>query len=322
MSIRSESYVRETKVSSGCKLQDLLVRQSSVALLAPRMRSPMKKTSIAAESAKPTIRRRVPKWAMETAEPTESNGDEAYYLRSIGRALDVLNCFDGQTPLSLKEISLQMRLPESSLFRVLRTLEKHEYLHQNRDGTYQLAPRLIFGWLVRAADHVRAIARPELEKLVNLFNETASVSFLYDDRIHVLDCLETFHEIRMTNKVGRVLPPHCSAMGKVITAFQDRAHADRMLEVYGLNSRTEYTITDRQQLFAELAAARETGVACDREESIRGGICFGAAIRPEGKPVVAAISISTPSIRMDAKREAAIQAALLQSAARIAEQLR
>lgn len=272
-----------------------------------------------ATSKTTAVRRRLPKWALENAE--SSSKDEAYYLRSIGRALEVLNCFDGQTPLSLKEISSQMQLPESSLFRVLRTLEHHEYLQQHRDGTYQLAPRLIFGWLVRAAEHVREIARPEMERLVNAFNETASLAYLFDDRIHVLDCMETFHEIRMTNKIGRVLPPHCSAMGKAITAFQDRSLADRMLEVYGLTARTEHTITDRKKLFAEFEGIRKTGIACDREESIRGGICFSAPLRLENDRVVAAISLSTPSIRMDAKHEAEIQAALLESASAIARNL-
>jgi DNA-binding IclR family transcriptional regulator len=280
----------------------------------------MKKAGSGSGTAtRPSIRRRVPKWAMANTETPAD--DDAYYLRSIGRALDVLNCFDGQTPLSLKEISTRVGLPESSLFRVLRTLEKHEYLQQSRDGTYQLSPRLIFGWLVRAADRAREIARPELEGLVNAFNETASLAYLFDDRIHVLDCMETFHEIRMTNKIGRVLPPHCSALGKAITAFQERSVADRLLEVYGLTPRTEYTITDRQKLFAELAEVRKSGVACDREESIRGGICFAAAMYAENKPVVAAISLSTPAIRMDAKRESEIQAALLEAARTIAKKL-
>ena len=122
----------------------------------------------------------------------------------------------------------------------------------------------------------------------------------------------------MTNKIGRVLPPHCSAMGKVITgSFQERALADRILEVYGLNPRTERTITDRQKLFAEFEEARRTGIAADREESIRGGICFGAALRTEGKPVVAAISISTPTTRMTPELEKKIQAAILDTAGRI-----
>ncbi len=276
------------------------------------------KTAEAAPVEK-NVRRRIPKWALQTSDAAST--DEQYYLRSIGRALEVLNCFDGQVPLSLKEIGMRTELPESTLFRVLLTLEKHEYLQQHRDGTYQLAPKLVFGWLAQAANKVRDVARPEIEKLANQFNETVSVAYLYDDRIHVLDCMETFHEIRMTNKIGRVLPPHCSAMGKVITAFQDRALADRILEVYGLSPRTDKTIIDRHKLFQEFEEVRKTGIGCDREESIRGGICFGAALRTEGRPVVAAISLSTPAMRMTKEREKEIRAAVLKSAARIAEQL-
>jgi DNA-binding IclR family transcriptional regulator len=276
-----------------------------------------KTVDVAAEKA---VRRRIPKWALQTGEGNTSS-DEQYYLRSIGRALEVLNCFDGQTPLALKEIGQKTELPESTLFRVLLTLEKHEYLHQNRDGTYQLAPKLIFGWLAQAANRVKEVARSEIERLASQFNETVSVAYLYDDRIHVLDCMETFHEIRMTNKIGRVLPPHCSAMGKVITAFQDRALADRILEVYGLSPRTEHTIIDRHKLFHELEEVRATGIGCDREESIRGGICFGAALRTEGKPVVAAISLSTPTMRMTKEREKEICAAILVSAGKIASLL-
>jgi len=260
--------------------------------------------------AEKTVRRRIPKWALQSGEASPS--DRQYYLRTIGRALEVLDCFDGQIPLSLKDISVRVKLPETSLFRVLLTLEKHKYLQQHRDGTYQL---------VQAADRVRAVARPELERLAHTFDETVSVSYLFDDRIHVLDCVETFHEIRMTNKIGRVLPPHCSAMGKVITAFQDRHLADRILEVYGLTPRTVHTIVDRQKLFTEFEEARRTGIAADREESIRGGICFGAAMRNDGQPVVAAISISTPTTRMTPELEKSIKAAVLESADRVARLL-
>jgi DNA-binding IclR family transcriptional regulator len=262
------------------------------------------------------VRRRIPKWAMQTGEA--SAPDDQYYMRSIGRALEVLNCFDGQVPLSLKDLGARTELPESTLFRVLLTLERHEYLHQNRDGTYQLTPKLMFGWLAQAATRVKVAARPEIERLANTFNETASLGYLYDDRIHVLDCVETFHEIRMTNKIGRVLPPHCSALGKAITAFQERALADRILEVYGLSPRTEFTITDRHKLFLDFEEVRKSGVGVDREESIRGGICFGAALRTAGKPVVAAISLSTPVLRMTKEREQEVQRAVLDSAARIA----
>src|ERR1019366_2355242 len=75
--------------------------------------------------AEKTVRRRIPKWALQSGETPST--DQQYHLRTIGRALDVLDCFDGQVPLSLKDISARVDLPETSLFRVLLTLETHKY---------------------------------------------------------------------------------------------------------------------------------------------------------------------------------------------------
>ncbi|MGH9600599.1 MAG: IclR family transcriptional regulator [Terracidiphilus sp.] len=274
------------------------------------------KTEPRSASGKAT-RRRIPKWALQSA--NDASGNEQYYLRSIGRALDVLDCFDGKAPLALTEIGARTSLPESTLFRVLLTLEKHGYLKQAVDGAYQLAPKLRFGWLVEQGNALRNKARPELERLAHNFNETASLACLFDDRIQVLDSVEAFHEIRMSNRIGRVLPPHCSAMGKAITAFQSRDLTDRILEVYGLSRRTDHTIVDRSRLFADFEDIRKTGIACDREESVMGGICLSAAIQPTGQPVVAALSLSTPVVRITPAREEEIRRAVLQAASRVAD---
>jgi len=273
----------------------------------------MKSKTDSSTTQRKTTRRRIPKWALHS---NDSAANEQYYLRSIGRALEVLDCFDGKAPLALKEISISTGLPESTLFRVLLTLEKHAYLKQSVDGTYQLAPKLRFGWLIEQANLLRNKVRPELERLTRRFNETVSMAYLYDDRIHVLDSIETFHEIRITNRIGRVLPPHCSALGKAITAFQDRAMAEQIVEVYGLSRRTEFTITDRARLFDEFAQIRSTGIACDRQESILGGICYSSALRPAEGPVVAAISLSTPLARMTPERDEETRRAVLETAMR------
>ena len=274
------------------------------------------KTRSSSSSIVKTPRRRIPKWALHSNDPASN---EQYYLRSIGRALEVLDCFDGKAPLALKDIGNSTGLPESSLFRVLLTLEKHGYLQQAVDGTYQLAPKLRFGWLIQQGNALREKVRPELERLAQRFNETASMAYLYDNRIQVLDSIETFHEIRMSNRIGRVLPPHCSALGKAIAAFQDRALAEQIVEVYGLTRRTDHTITDRARLFDEFAEIRLAGIACDREESILGGICYSAPLRPAGKQVLAAISLSTPIVRMTPERDAETRKAVLEAAQRASQ---
>lgn len=116
---------------------------------------------------------------------------------------------------------------------------------------------------------------------------------------------------RITNRPGRIIPPHCIFMGKVILAYQDNNGTDRLLETYGLVKRTEYTITDRQALRKDLLQVRQQGYPCDRRESMLGGVCFGAPIFSSPGHVVAALSVSTPKQRMDAQREKAIQVAVV-----------
>jgi hypothetical protein len=88
-------------------------------------------------------RRRRPKGAA----PTGDSGTQ-YHLRGISRALDVLECFDDARPeRTLKEICDDLGLPEASLFRILQTLQSREYLVQNPDGAYTLAPKILLGRL-------------------------------------------------------------------------------------------------------------------------------------------------------------------------------
>ncbi len=269
----------------------------------------------AAPKAEKGTRRRIPQWALHSKETGSSV--EQYLLRSISRAVNVLDTFDGKQPLSLKDLSEHTQLPESTVFRILLSLEHCGYLIQQTDGTYQLAPKLQVGWQSQHANILRDKARPELEHLATRFNETVSMACLFDDRIQVLDCVETFHEIRISNRIGRVLPPHCSAMGKVITAFQDRPLIDRILEVYGLFPRTEHTIVNRNELFKEFETTRKSGVGYDREESVLGGLCIGAIIRPKGVQPIAAISVSTPLTRMTEGREQETRAGVLEAASNI-----
>src|SRR5215468_2884745 len=232
----------------------------------------------------PQRRRRPKRAAAAPAEPVESGSQ--YHQRAIGRALDVLESFDDDRPeRTLKEMAQDIGLPESSLFRILITLEGRGYLVQNSDGAYSLAPKVLLGRIQERAEKVRRVLRPHLQKLAGRFDETSSCAYLFENRIQALDSVETFHAIRMTNKPGRVLPPHASSLGKVITAFQKPETIDHILETHGLVPRTAHTVSDRQTLLAEFERIRAQGYAMDREESVTGGICVGAAVTLDGSSV-------------------------------------
>jgi DNA-binding IclR family transcriptional regulator len=263
------------------------------------------------------------KAAQRRRRPKSLNGgipkSDGYSSKAIHRALEVLEGFaDEDTSLSLKEISVRNDLPESSLFRILQALQAHGYLAQAADGTYRLTPRILYGKSRERSERLREAANPFLKQLAMRFNETASLSYLFEDRIQVVDTVETFHSMRLTNRPGRVLPPHCSSMGKSITAFQAPEKIDRILEVYGLFRRGPNTVMERPALLEEFRRIRELGYAFDREEAAEGAFCLGAPIRPENAPVVAAISISLPLLRYSAAAEPAMVEGVCETARAIA----
>jgi DNA-binding IclR family transcriptional regulator len=265
-------------------------------------------------------RRRKPKTQAGRYKVPDRASAVDYYSKAIGRALDALDCFeDGETTLSLVEISKLRGFPESSLFRILLTLEAHGYILRTPDGSYKLAPKILFGKLYDRAQKLRDVVRPFLKQLNTEFNETATMGFLFQDRTEVIDTLEAIQEIRRTNTLGRVLPPHCSSIGKAIVAFQERGVIDRILRINGLSQRTEKTITDHFQLLGEFEKIRTEGYSVDREESVSGGVCFGAPLRDERNHVVAAISISVPIFRLTPEREEELVRAVMETARKASE---
>lgn len=263
----------------------------------------------------PSRRRRPKRSRVESA----GSGAENYLSKAVARALEVLDCFSDRHPtLSLKEIVRLVPMPESSLFRILVTLEGRGYLKLNPDGSYELAPKVLFGRLHERAERLRGVAHRLLQKLATRFDETASLAYLFVDKIQVLDTVESLQTIRFTNTRGRVLPPHCSSLGKAITAFQPLDKIERILEVYGLFRRTDKSVTDRRALLAEFEEIRRRGYAWDREESVPGGVCVGAPVRAGESPVVAAVSVSVPVVRLTPEREVEMIEAVRQTGREVA----
>lgn len=241
---------------------------------------------------------------MNPATQAEVSSAPEYYSKAIGRALDILGYFsDSETTFNLTELVQMSGIPEASLFRILLTLEYHRYLQRNPDGSYKMAPKVLFGTLYEHAENIRQKVHPLLINLNQRFDETVSLAYLFGDKIQVIDVLEAFNEVRATNTLGKLLPPHCSSMAKAITAFQPQDRTDRIVQVYGLVRFTENTIVDRLALLNEYEEIRRNGWSMEREESSKGICCFGAPVYNEKQHAVAAISVMSPLIRLTPERE-------------------
>jgi len=151
--------------------------------------------------------------------------------------------------------------------------------------------------------------------------ETVSLAALSEDHIRVIHVLESPRHIRLSNYEGRILPPYASSLGKAIAAYQTPEHLQTLLQVYGIYPFTERTITEPLLIREELERVRERGYACEYEETVPGGCCFGAPIMVPGEPVRASVSVSLPKDRLTDKLEQAIPEFVLEAAAQIARKV-
>lgn len=262
------------------------------------------------------LRRRRPK---SMSQSDESQVASSGHPKAVLRTLDVLEVVpESGAGLTMAEICERMALPQPSVFRILVTLHSRGYLEQDAEGRYRLAAKIRLGRIYERSDRMKSAARLQLQALGGRFEETASLAFLFDDCVRVIDTVESLYDFRVNNKVGHILPPYASSLAKAISAFQSPQKIAQIIEIYGLNRRTAKTKLDRQLIYAEFEEIRTCGYAADREEALEGAICLAAPIFSSSGKVEASLSIATPVVRFTADREALMLSALLQAAREIA----
>ncbi|MBN9316820.1 MAG: IclR family transcriptional regulator [Devosia sp.] len=230
------------------------------------------------------------------------NSDEdRYAIRSVDRALDILECVAGQNgELTVDQIVSATGLPKSTAFRVLATLTGRRLLERDpQNQTYRLGMlALVIGARAMGDLDLRRAARPHLENLVAVTGETVHLSILSADNALCIDKVDASRSMRMASFVGFLDPLHCSGVGKALLAFQDEPVRQQLIGRMRLDPHTRHTITDPDRLVAQIDEIRARGYAVDDEEIEEGLRCVAAPIRDHSGSVIAAVSISGPTTRV------------------------
>lgn len=259
--------------------------------------------------------------------PTKSRHQDSvrYNIRALDRAISILSLLSDGIPRTTAEISQQLGLSPSTTFRMVSTLAYYRYIRRDKKtNQYQLGLaclELAQAYLV--SNDVRMVALPELEALRDETKETIHLAVLDKMEIVYLEKLPGLHAIGiMSSHIGGRAPAFCTAVGKILLAYQDQ---DKIREYYtrhALFPFTNATIVDLDLLINELIEIRQQGFAFDRGEHESEVRCVATPIFDLNGQVEAAISISGPSIRMDPLEENhAMIARAKQTALNISRQL-
>jgi DNA-binding IclR family transcriptional regulator len=242
-------------------------------------------------------------------------------VQSIVRALSLLEILaESPADCSLGEISKRAQLPASTVHRLLTSLVQAGYASHNAQTTrYGLGNTLVrLSHKAVQKHNLIQVAHPFLEQLAQDTGETANLTTRDDDCVIQLDHVDSPNILRVAYPSGERFPLHASASGKLFLAFLPLPERERLLRAKR-QSFTTGTITDKRLLVQELERIAKSGYAVDDAEREIGVRCVAAPIRNSRQEVIAAISLTGPSIRLSTARLHELATVLLKTAQTISD---
>ena len=215
--------------------------------------------------------------------------------QAIDRASALLiHILESSTPPLLSELSRTYEIPKSTTSRMLSALERQGLIRRDRTGAFIAGD--VLTQFARSQNHDSVlVARMHsvLEKLALSTGETSNLAVASSGEMKLIDQVDSHYLLGATNWIGKTIPYHASALGKVLLAY-----GAATIPLGKLERLTSKTITTRPRLLVELENVRKKGYAIIIDELEEGLVAVAAPIREDDGRVVGAISISGPSARL------------------------
>lgn len=218
----------------------------------------------------------------------------------LRQAMDVLRLYSPERrDLGVVETAELLDAPKSSVSRWLRAMAEAGFLvREPSSGRYRLSMDLAaLGELARQATSLQRLARPLLEGLAAETGETSNLVILDRGAAVNVEVVQSPRPIKHVGILGRRLPLHATAAGKVLLAWLP-AEERAALVAEPLRRHTERTICSRSALEDELERVRNAGTATAWKELEEDLAAASAPVRSHRGEVVAAITTSAPSSRV------------------------
>lgn len=240
---------------------------------------------------------------------------------TIQRATEIIDLI-AESPRSLGEMATHFDVHRSTVLRQVRTLVEAGYLLHRADGRYAIGPRII-AIAQEALERIdlRRIAHDEIRALHARVGNTIHLAQLIENTIIYVDKVEDTAGVRMYSRIGKVVLPNCTGVGKAILSKLPPARRDDVLDGVDWTRHTATTLTTREALDRELAAIGERGWGVDDGEFEDFTNCIAAPVANATGTVIGAISITSIRVVNDLAALQQHVADLVATASRVSQQL-
>ena len=242
-------------------------------------------------------------------------------VQSVERAVAILDILAHAGEVGVTEIAKAIGVHKSTAFRLVSTLEQGGLVEQSVDrGKYRLGVGILrlAGATTARLDVVRE-ARAVCRRLAADTGETVNIAVLSDRSALYLDQVASASALQPHNWVGQHIPLHATSNGKVLLSGLTEDELWRTVQ--SLPAYTDRTITTKKSLRREVDEVRAQGYALAVDEFEVGLTAFAAPVRNAHGDVIASISVSGPTFRLDRGRVDNLLPALIEAAAEVSHRL-
>jgi len=221
----------------------------------------------------------------------------SYSIPTLSRVIKIIELVSAsENGLTLNEIESTLHIPKTTAFRILRTLERENWIQKKAD-CFTTGHRMIqYGILALSKIELRKLAPPYLDRLSKETGETSHMGVFYSNKVLIADVCDGPKHIKISSRPGSLIAPYCSSMGKILLADMSDESLDGFLKTLSLERRTQHTITDKETLKKELLTIRNRGYSVDNMEYYDNVRCLAAPVRNAFGEVIAAIGITAVTI--------------------------
>ena len=246
-------------------------------------------------------------WQDKTAQNT---------IKSLDRAMEVFEFLSQAQGQTLSSLARDMNQSPATVYRVLVTLEGRGLVEFDAtDQVWHIGARaFIIGSRFLRRTSLVDRARPLLRRLMEATGETANLGIEQGGHVLFVSQVETHASIRAFFPPGTLSRLHASGIGKALLSHMHDTRIDRFLSETPLERFTEFTLTDRKSLIADLETTRQRGFAIDGEERNLGMRCIAAPVFDIHGEAIAGISVSGPISRVSQDHVPELSAAVLEAA--------
>lgn len=222
-------------------------------------------------------------------------------VSAVLRVFAVLQALSERSEIGISDLSARLALPKATVYRFLNTMKTLGYVRQEADSERYGLTMKVFELGSKALRYPELVdlARPHMQLLADKTGETVHLGMLIDSELIYVHKIDSRHMLAMYSRVGRRAPLHCTAIGKVLLAWEQPERRDRILAGVDFKRYQENTIVEREAFLSELDRVKAQRFGEDREEFDDHIRCLGIPIFDRLGQPIAGMSISFPSFRYD-----------------------